>query len=260
MAAAVAQALVAIHKKLELEGRGPGGRAQAKALPLGFAAKGSARSLDEALPDGGLPRGAVVEIASPSTLGRATTIALRACAAFQVEAKLRSGGPAREAGAARGAGATAGSWCAFIDPWSTLHAPSVEASGVDPSRLLVVRAPVDALSRVVVRVAESRIFGVVVVDTSGVPGTKGGIRLDRWGTVVRRLSLVVERTDTTVLLLTDRSAHRAMPLPVALRLELANLEVSVVDGSSIQMRVAKDRHGRVAPPVVVLVSANGVAV
>lgn len=214
--------------------------ARAKSLPLHLSrptdGQGAEPTIDDALPDGGLPRGAVVEIASPRMLGRATAIALRACAAFQAEARLRSGDT------------TSGAWCAFIDPWSTLHAPAVVASGVDPARLLVVRSPIEALSRVAVRVAESRIFGVVVLDTSSVPGIAptGGIRLDRWGTVVRRLSLAVERTDTTVVLLTDRSAPRAMPLPVALR-----LEVSSTLSGSVQLRVAKDRHGRVAAPALV---------
>ncbi len=232
--------MAAIQEKLGHEKLG-----RAKALPLHLSrpadGSGAEQTIDEALPDGGLPRGAVVEIASPRMLGRATAIALRACAAFQAEARLRS------------QGTTAGAWCAFVDPWSTLHAPAVVASGVDPTRLLVVRSPIDALSRVAVRVAESRIFGVVVVDTSSVPGVSttpptqvGHVRLDRWGTVVRRLSLAVERTDTTVVLLTDRSAPRAMPLPVALR-----LEVSSTLSGLIQLRVAKDRHGRVAPPGLV---------
>ncbi len=54
-----------------------------KALPLGY------QALDEALPGAGLPRGAVVEIASPRGLARATSIALMACASAQAEARLR---------------------------------------------------------------------------------------------------------------------------------------------------------------------------
>jgi recombination protein RecA len=237
--------LAAIQEKL-----GVSAAARAKTLPLHLSrptdGEGAERTIDDALPDGGLPRGAVVEIASPRMLGRATTIALRACAAFQAEARLRSGDSSLRTPSR--ANATAGAWCAFIDPWSTLHAPAVAASGVDPTRLLVVRSPIEALSRVAVRVAESRIFGGVVVDTSSVPGSASSevVRLDRWGTVVRRLSLAIERTDTTVVLLTDRAQPRAMPLPVALR-----LEVSSTLSRSIQLRVAKDRHGRVAAPALV---------
>src|SRR5512132_224110 len=59
--------------------------ARAKALPLGL------RQIDEALPDGGFPCGAVVEISSPYGLARATSLALAACASAQAEANLRGG-------------------------------------------------------------------------------------------------------------------------------------------------------------------------
>jgi len=48
------------------------GEGRARVLPVRFG------GLDEALPDGGLPRGAVVELAAPYGLGRATSIALAA--------------------------------------------------------------------------------------------------------------------------------------------------------------------------------------
>jgi RecA/RadA recombinase len=248
---------------------GSHGEARAKALSLdGWRARegasehrarteGEAPNLDAVLPDGGLPRGAVVELAAPGALGNATTIALRAIAAAQAEARLRSG-DAR----------TVGAWCALLDPWSTLHAPALEAHGVDASRLLVVRPDVDALARVAVRVAESRAFALVVVDTACVPGaerTEGGrlassVRLERWGTVVRRLALAVERTDTTIVLVTDGLAKRVSPLPVALRLELARRPGWSIDGASsaagelaprLVVQVAKERSGRVRAPVVV---------
>src|ERR1700704_1436560 len=76
--------------------------------------------LDEALPDGGLPRG-VVEFAAPHALGGSTSVALAAV----------------RAGQARGEKA----WCAWIDPEGTLHAPGVVAAGVDLARMLVVRPP-----------------------------------------------------------------------------------------------------------------------
>lgn len=202
-------------------------------------------NLDEVLPDGGLPRGAVVELASPRALRRATSLCLAACAAAQAEARLRSGDPA-----------TVGAWCAFIDPWSTLHAPAVEERGVDPSRLLVVRPGLEALARTAVRVAQSRAFTLIVIDLAGVPGAvlprgahpAGGlagassVRLERWVNVVRRLALALEHTDTSVLLSTDSLARRPLPLPVALRLEVER-EV----GGAWGVRVAKERHGRVGP-------------
>ena len=81
---------------------------------------------------------------------------------------------------------------------------------------------------------------VVVIDTAGVPGCRGETRLDRWVTIVRRLALAVEGSDTTIVLLTDANASRAMPLPTAMRIELERLEED-----KLGLRVAKDRAGRV---------------
>lgn len=204
--------------------------ARAKALPLGLGA------IDAALPDAGLPRGAVVEVASPRGLARATSIALAACASAQAEARLRAGGDA-----------TPGAWCAWVEAGATLHAPGVRAAGVDLERLLVVRSPAADLARIAIRVVSSRAFSVVVIDAAGVPGAAPAIgRLDRWSTAVRRLALAVEGSDTTVLLLTDKQAPRATPLPAALRLEL---ERPAED--RLTLRVAKDRRGRVGAPVSV---------
>jgi recombination protein RecA len=197
--------------------------------------------LDEILPDGGLPRGAVVELASPYGLARSTSIALAACASAQAEAKLRGGE------------GTAGAWCAWIEvaPEASskgsaaplLFAPAAARAGVDLARLLVVRPPVEQLARVAARTAESRVFSVIVIDLVGVPGKRAEVRLDRWVNPVRRLALAVEDVETTVVLLTDALAPRPLPLPVALRLEV---ERSASD--RISVAVAKDRRGRVAGP------------
>jgi recombination protein RecA len=193
--------------------------------------------LDEALPDGGLPRGAVVELAAPYGLARATSIALSACAAAQDEAKLRGGE------------GTVGAWCAWLEPAAedaaektSLFAPAVARAGVDLARLLVIRPPLSALGRVAARAAQSRVFSVIVVDLAGVPGRRQEVRLDRWVNTVRRLAMAVEGMETTVLLLTDALSPRALPLPVALR-----LEVERAAPDRLKLTVAKDRRGRVAP-------------
>src|SRR5262245_63283088 len=62
--------------------------------------------VDEVLPEGGLPRGAVIELAARAGHARSTSLALEACASAQAEAKLRGGE------------ATAGAWCAWIEPGS----------------------------------------------------------------------------------------------------------------------------------------------
>lgn len=199
--------------------------ARAKSLPLGL------RPVDETLPEGGVPRGAVVELSAPLGLSKTTTLALALCASAQNEAKLR------------GEANTEGAWCAFVDPQSTLFAPSVARLGVDLEKLLVVRPNVEDLARVAVRLASSGAFAVVVVDTVGVPGARVETQLARWVTTVRRLALAVEGSDTTVLLLTDASASRAMPLPTAMRIELQR-----ATEEQLALRVAKDRRGRVTAP------------
>jgi recombination protein RecA len=201
---------------------------RAKALPLGLG------KLDETLPEAGLPLGSVIEIATARGLARGTTIALAACASAQAEARLRGGR------------ATEGAFCAWVDAGASLFAPAVARTGVDLSRLLVVRPPPDAIARVAVRLAQSHAFKVIVVDTSGVPGSAIGERLDRWPTTVRRLALAVERSDCAVLLLTDSLAARSAPLPVAMRLEVERLSED-----RVAVRVAKERRGRVSMPMPV---------
>jgi recombination protein RecA len=185
-------------------------------------------SIDTELPEAGLPRGAVVELAAPRGLARSVSLALSLCVSAQNEAR------------AKGGAAAEGAWCAFIDPAGTLFAPAIVRAGVDPSRLLVVRPQPDDLARVALRVTSSRVFSVVVVDLVGAPGTLLRQRLDRWVNAVRKLALAVEGSETTVLLLTDREAPRAMPLPVAMRLEVDRL-----GDEKMVFRVAKDRRGQV---------------
>jgi RecA/RadA recombinase len=234
-------------------GEEPGERPKSLALLGDDGGASWASSLDRVLPDGGLPRGAVVEVASAHGLARATSLALLACAAAQREARLRSGDAH-----------TVGAWCAFVDPWSTLNAPALADNGVDATRLLVVRPPLDSIARIAVRIAESRAFSLVVIDTVGVPGAAlaashmvDSAKLERWPTVVRRLSIAVERSDTTIVLLTDTTAPRALPLPVSMRLELSRTLRDHAMGDTAGpddqwlVRVAKERHGRVSPPIAI---------
>ncbi|MCC6552264.1 MAG: recombinase A [Polyangiaceae bacterium] len=234
------------HTLPELEPR-------ARVLPL------TIREINEVLPDGGLPRGGVVELATPRGLGQGTSIALSACAGGQAEARLRGGE------------GTEGAWCAWIDPSATLYAPAVTRAGVDLERLLVVRPAVEGLAKVAVRMAASRAFAVLVVDAAAVPGAWGGAGmgagkgaasgrgraspeedLSRWVNVVRKLSLASEGGDGIVLLLTDRQAVRPLPLPVAMR-----IEVERIAEDRLSIRVAKDRRGRVTSPVTVALRREG---
>jgi len=140
-------------------------------------------------------------------------------------------------------------WCAFLDPDHTLFGPAVQASGVCLDRLLVLRPPRQLLAKVAVKVALSRIFSVVVVDVAAVPGatlSKARTRsesMEAWAKVTRRLSLAVEKTPTTVFLLTRSEAERPSALPAAMRVELENAAPG-----SLVVRVAKEKFGRVSVP------------
>jgi len=197
-------------------------RPESEGLPFGI------EGLDAVLPDHGLLRGGVTElcVAEPGAL--ATSIALRACLALQRQAR------------ARGASTP---WAAFIDPSGTLYAPGVAETGLDLERLVVLRPPLEALSRVALKACESPAFSLVVIDTLGVPGAALDVTLGAWPRVVRRLSMAVDGGERSVLLLTDAGAQRPLPLPVAQR-----LEISRPKPEQLLLRVAKDRRGRVAPP------------
>ncbi|MGH7438736.1 MAG: recombinase A, partial [Polyangiaceae bacterium] len=172
------------------------------------------------LPDGGLPRG-VVELAAPFSIGGATSVALAAVRAGQ--------GRAKEA------------WCAWVDPGASLFAPGVVRAGVDVSRLLVVSPERAALGRTAVKIVASGAFEVVVVDGLSGAGQEGRRRKALAPEVlVRKLAIAAEPNGATVLLLTDSTRPRAVPWPVAMRLELRRPSVG-----DLSVRVAKDRTGRV---------------
>jgi hypothetical protein len=195
---------------------------ESNGLPFGV------EGLDRLLPDHGLLRGGVVELAVKGSSGLLTSVALAAVRAVQ--------------GEVNGLGSSGVPWCAFVDPSLTLHAPGVAAAGVTLERLLVVRPSVEALSRVVIRLAESPAFSLVVVDTVGVPGRLLDVPLGTWSRLARRVSMALDGTKRSVVLLTDASVPRPLPLPVAQRIELER------DGEEkLIVRVAKDFRGRVTP-------------
>jgi recA bacterial DNA recombination protein len=198
-------------------------------------------ALDDALPDGGLPRG-VIELASPRALGGATSVAISAVRAAQ-KRDLRA-------------------WCAWIDPEGSLYAPGLARAGIDLARLLVVRPPRAELGRIAVKVASARALDVLVVDMDacGGPTSFGASRAaplrSRWSlpaegssrpsrrpiepeVIVRKLALLAEEGGARVLLLTDADQPRRAQWPVAMRLELTR------GPESLTVRVAKDKRGRV---------------
>ncbi len=222
-------------------------------LPLGLEA------FDEVLPDSGLPRGQVIEVAVSPGSGLATSVGLWACRAAQIDASHQG----------------SETWCAFVDPSGSLFAPGVASAGVELERLLVVRpsslAPIQrstktrksgqnreavesslaGLNRIAVKLAEARLFSVLVVDLVGATWSPGRTRtapleprsLSQWGKSVRRMAMAVAGTATQVILLTDKAAPRTLPLPVALRLELQQL-----NPDRLQVTIAKEKRGRISAP------------
>ncbi len=190
--------------------------------------------VDALLPDGGILRGAVTELAVRGGAALGTSLALGACREAQQEAKRRG---------------AHSSWCAFVDPTGSLYGPAIHQAGIELERLLVVRPSLEALERVAIRLAESRAFTVLVIDLVGVPGGRASDRdgafhvsLNAWPRVIRRVAMALEGTETSVLLITDSQARRSLPLPVATRLELNRR----ADGR-LGVQVAKDKRGRVGP-------------
>jgi hypothetical protein len=235
------QAAEQLHALLEIQ-------SAERILPLGVAA------LDAVLPRGGLIQGSVIELQVQGAGSAATSFALCACRAAQRAGRQQAGGQqARGQQAAGGHRARAFEaqqpWCAFIDPSASLFAPGVAHLGVELERLLVVRPDVDAIERVAIRIAEAKAVSLLVVDLRGAlptcsPKARGGLPVasQRWPRTVRRLALAVRSLGTCVLVITSSEPRSALPLPVAMRLEFSRARAE-----SFELRVAKERSGRVSP-------------
>lgn len=133
-----------------------------------------------------------------------------------------------------------------------LYAPALVQAGIDLERLLVVRPSPQALARTAVKVAASGAFALVVVDVphrndlggARSPSTSArrgeahdaGVH-DAGAVVVRKLALAAEENGTTTLLLTSALAPRAVPWPVAMRVEVERRP------DALSLRVTKDRRG-----------------
>jgi recombination protein RecA len=187
-------------------------------------------ALDAILPDQGLPRGGIVELSlAEGAPGTSLALALFRC----LQARRQQAGQTVP-------------WSAFVDPSGTLYAPGVAAAGVRLDRLLVVRPPLEALSRTAIRLSRSKAFELVVIDTLGVPGASHEVGLRAWPRLVRRLALEVDDSSRTIVLLTSANAARPLPLPVAQRIEITRPALD-----RLVVRVVKDRQGRIMPPRVV---------
>ena len=187
--------------------------------------------VEAVLPDGGFPVG-VVELSSKGGLAAATKMAARAiAAALSASQKAHA---------------------AWVDPEETLFGPGLVQQGVDLTRLLVVRPPRREMGHVAIKIAASQAFDVIVLDMDPLAGSSsvfseraaaGQLKKTRRPMpseiLVRKLALLAGEAGSTVLLLTDALRSRPLPLPVALRLELARTP------SMLGIRVAKDRQARI---------------
>lgn len=188
-------------------------------------------ALDAMLPSGGLPVGRVIELAvAGSAWG--TRVGFLMCRVAQQQARQTGGS----------------GWCAFIDPSGSLYAPGAASLGIDLERLLVVRPSWETLERVAVRMAEARLFSVLVIDSVGVlpDATVRQSPPSRWQRTVKRLALAIRGTAAQVVLLTDQARARPLPLPVGLRLELTQLEAE-----HLCVQVTKEHRGRVGSKRVI---------
>jgi hypothetical protein len=179
--------------------------------------------LDRTLPDGGFPKG-LVELSAPRGLGGGTSIALSAVRAIHQDRA--------DAHAA---------WLEDRSAGRRLNAAAVLRSqietGIDTTRLFVVRADAAALSRAVVKVVESGAFGVVCVS-----GAAFGER------EARRIQMAARETGAVVLALTDSFRAHA-PWPSVLTLSLLR------QPETIHVRVTKERRGRIGQRVMLKAAA-----
>lgn len=207
--------------------------------------------LEDALPDGGVPRGVVEIAALPRLHGKAS----HAASAQRCPESMRGGATTIAISAMRSVhAADEHAWCAWITPahagMPSLYAPALVQAGVDLERLLVVRPSPQALARTVVKVAASGAFALVVVDVPhrndfGVTrssskssrGAELGGGLDAGAVVVRKLALAAEESGTSSLLLTSALSPRSVPWPVAMRIEVERRP------NALSLRVTKDRRG-----------------
>lgn len=228
-------------------------------------------AVDAFLPDGGLPTGKVTELVMSGGAAWGTRLALWACRAAQARAALTG----------------TECWCAYIDPSGSLHARGVEATGVELSRLLVLRPTLEDVERVVLRLSEARVFSVIVVDLAGVPwairnakhssaagwssarwpvsrGTNkerkralGSAEQKRqnWPRTVRQLALRLANTQAQVILLTEgqsevggkHSSQSRNGLPLPVALRVQMSSTR----SGVSLQVVKEAQGRVGGQLTV---------
>lgn len=172
------------------------------------------------LPGGEVSPGKLVEVSTRSGFG-GTSVALAAIRRLQQRA-LAAERPLP--------------LVAFVDPSSSLFGPGLVRRGVRSERLLVVRPEAEALEKTTLRLVESRLFELVVIDLVGSLGDSTENSLAPWVRLLRRMQSSVQSSSRSLLLLTSEDAPRTLPLPVDERWTLSRktpreLALRVVKGA-----------------------------
>jgi hypothetical protein len=113
------------------------------------------------------------------------------------------------------------------------------------NRLLIVRPKEEDIARVALRLTESKMFPLVVVDLMGLPNSPLDLSLGPWIKVVRRLTLALERSPHAVVLLTNQNARRPLPLPVTERFVLSRTSLAEITVTVSKCSWASPGQGRI---------------
>jgi len=216
---AKAQVVADLRRRLRVAEGGFGDAALRRHVPTGIA------PLDEALPGGGLPAGALVELLSAEGGGAWSFACIAARAA------ARDGG-----------------FVAWIDAAGDLYPPAAVALGLDPARLLVVRprSAADALWAFDQAIRSRAVAAAIVA-------------LNRLSTpVTRRLQLAAEIGEGVALLLRDeREARIPSAAAVRLRVRPAPSAVLLREGASDELREGASGEGGLRRFAVEAMRARG---
>lgn len=170
-----------------------------------------------------LGQGGIVELAQSGGRALGTSLALRACAEAQKESRAFG----REPGL-----------CGFVDTEGSLFAPGVLCNEVQLDRLIVARPEPEKLAKTALRMAEARIFSVLVVDIVGSLKAPLELYQSSWIRLVRRMSSTIEGSNRLVLFLTDKATRSAVSLPTNERIELTR-----TGNRMIEARRTRSRRG-----------------
>lgn len=182
-------------------------------------------AIDELLPGGGLPPGALTELRASGPAAGATTLALRACRVAQSRQREQR--------------------CVFIDPSGSLFGPALTRLGIELERLIVVRPRWSDLEGVAALVANAHVASLLVLDVQDSPAPASRPANDAG--LIARLALAVEGSPTSVLLVTRNARFDEPPAPgVSLRLTTTRVSEQALRVTA-QSRLSRRSATRVVP-------------